>query len=206
MLFLCYAQTLHPRGADSKLAQPLLRVRGSHFSHGGSDEYHKLWPTGGKDHIAGDNHCSKGYRVGGISVCFRKKTSAVLGLSSASHPGGFSFLLSHSDPCLFKGSLLNVVRGDSAPYGPWWRAPLTPFPLPLPTHKPEAWHSQLASNPDSICLARPINLGPWDGSATQGSNQSCKGVWNNPIEKEWVSNSVTTRWQQKLLPWKLRNI
>lgn len=77
---------------------------------------------------------------------FSRRASTALGLSSVSHPRGIFSLSSHPDPCLFKGRFAEgCARRCSAPYWPWPRAPLTPCPPPLPTHKPEAWPSQLTS-------------------------------------------------------------
>lgn len=187
---------LHPHRADSKLAQSLVRVRGSHSSHDGTDENDELW--------SGDNPCSKGYRVGGISVSsFRRRASTAPGLSSASHPGGFSSLPSHPGPCLFQGRFAEgCARRHSAPFdrGLSWPTFFYPYPQTWSLTFPAFFH------PNLRCLVWLIDLVPWDGSTTQSSNQGCRIVWNNPIEKQWVSNSITTWWQQKLLPRKLRQI
>lgn len=138
---------LHPRRAPSKLAQPLVRVRGSHSSHDSTDENDELW--------SGDNPCSKGYRVGGICVSsFRRRASTAPGLSSASHPDGFSSLPPHLGPCLFQGRFAEgCTRRHSAPYGLWPRALLTHFPLPLPTNLKPVLPSFLPPKLDVLGMA-----------------------------------------------------
>lgn len=144
MLFLCCAQMIHPCRSDSKLAQLLLNE--------GQGQMLFTWqpqtPIWRQSLLQGTND---------ISVSsFKRRASIALGLSSASQHWGFSSFAFLKEALLkvVQGYILNPIGLDSLFLHPLLRINLkTDLPIWLP--------------PEPNMTAWPINLIPWDGSATR---------------------------------------